>query len=343
MSARARCRCVARVRPQGVPRPVADPAGGVFFLAAFGLVIAGYWRRGALVHRHRRRRRGGAAACAHRRPGRPAGGAQQGHRLRHHGDGQRRRALHRLRPSTRWAPARLICPPGKLARRASFAYGGGMTGLRERKKLDTRRALSDAALQLAFEARPRHRDARSDRRPGGRVVADVQQLLHGQVRGAGLPPDRTPAAQHRPAAGATRRRAAVDVDHRRPCWNRSRTTCATAGGRREQDAEPQGTRRDPKAVDATGDPRRGVTRRLFDEWLEAIAERTGTDPARDMYPRLVAAVVRAVGDAATETYVASRPARCRSPPCCARRSPKSPQDCPSRPSRRGARNDRRNR
>ncbi|MGZ6779191.1 MAG: TetR family transcriptional regulator, partial [Mycobacterium sp.] len=26
-----------------------------------------------------------------------------------------------------------------------------MTGLRERKKLDTRRALSDAALKLAFE------------------------------------------------------------------------------------------------------------------------------------------------------------------------------------------------
>jgi MftR C-terminal domain len=44
--------------------------------------------------------------------------------------------------------------------------------------------------------------------------------------------------------------------------------------------------------------RNAVSNELFDEWVEAIAERTGTDPARDMYPRLVAAVVRAVGDAA---------------------------------------------
>jgi hypothetical protein len=38
-----------------------------------------------------------------------------------------------------------------------------------------------------------------------------------------------------------------------------------------------------------------------------VAERTGTDPEVDMYPRLVAAVVRAVGDAATEMYVRADP------------------------------------
>ena len=52
--------------------------------------------------------------------------------------------------------------------------------------------------------------------------------------------------------------------------------------------------------------RNAVSRELFDEWLEAIAEQPH-DPARDMYPRLVAAVVRAVGDAATETYVLADP------------------------------------
>ncbi|MDT5245985.1 MAG: hypothetical protein QOD36_3361, partial [Mycobacterium sp.] len=31
-------------------------------------------------------------------------------------------------------------------------------------------------------------------------------------------------------------------------------------------------------------------------------ERTGTDPARDMYPRLVTAVVRAIGETAMEAY-----------------------------------------
>ena len=33
--------------------------------------------------------------------------------------------------------------------------------------------------------------------------------------------------------------------------------------------------------------RDAANKELFDEWLEVIAERTGTDPERDMYPRLV--------------------------------------------------------
>jgi hypothetical protein len=49
--------------------------------------------------------------------------------------------------------------------------------------------------------------------------------------------------------------------------------------------------------------RDAANKELFDEWLEVVAERTGTDPDRDIYPRLVTAVVRAVGDAATELYV----------------------------------------
>jgi hypothetical protein len=53
--------------------------------------------------------------------------------------------------------------------------------------------------------------------------------------------------------------------------------------------------------------RAAVTKGLFDEWVEVIAERTGTDPAHDMYPRLVAAVVRAVADAATEAYAIADP------------------------------------
>ena len=50
-----------------------------------------------------------------------------------------------------------------------------------------------------------------------------------------------------------------------------------------------------------------VHKELFDEWIVAIAERTGTDPDRDMYPRLVAAIIRAVGDAATDLYVRADP------------------------------------
>ncbi len=46
---------------------------------------------------------------------------------------------------------------------------------------------------------------------------------------------------------------------------------------------------------------------MAEEWVTAIAERTGTDPQRDMYPRLVAAVVRAVGDVAMDEYGISDP------------------------------------
>jgi hypothetical protein len=53
--------------------------------------------------------------------------------------------------------------------------------------------------------------------------------------------------------------------------------------------------------------RDAVAKELFDEWVEVIAKRTGTDAERDMYPRLVAASVRAVGDAATEAYVLADP------------------------------------
>ena len=55
--------------------------------------------------------------------------------------------------------------------------------------------------------------------------------------------------------------------------------------------------------------RDAANKELFDEWLEVVAERTGTDPDRDIYPRLVTAVVRAVGDAATELLRAGGSAR----------------------------------
>jgi hypothetical protein len=53
--------------------------------------------------------------------------------------------------------------------------------------------------------------------------------------------------------------------------------------------------------------RNAVPSQLLDEWIAAVAERTGTDPDRDLYPRLVVAVVRAIGDAAAEAYVRAEP------------------------------------
>jgi hypothetical protein len=50
-----------------------------------------------------------------------------------------------------------------------------------------------------------------------------------------------------------------------------------------------------------------VSSDLFDDWAAAIAERTGTDPDRDLYPRLVVAVARAVVDTAMEAYATAEP------------------------------------
>jgi hypothetical protein len=55
------------------------------------------------------------------------------------------------------------------------------------------------------------------------------------------------------------------------------------------------------------DLRAALTKDLFADWVEAIAQRTGTDPVRDMYPRLVAAVIRVVGETAMEAYANADP------------------------------------
>ena len=53
--------------------------------------------------------------------------------------------------------------------------------------------------------------------------------------------------------------------------------------------------------------RNALAKDLMAEWIDAIAERTGTDPVRDMYPRLVGASIRAVAEAAMDTYIAADP------------------------------------
>ena len=96
------------------------------------------------------------------------------------------------------------------------------------------------------------------------------------------------APQHRRAAAASRRRAAVDVDHRGRAGAAGRRLSGRRGDEnrmpsRDELAEVRKLLMRPEIRDA-------VSKELFDEWVEVIAERTGTDPDRDMYPRLVAAV-----------------------------------------------------
>jgi AcrR family transcriptional regulator len=180
-----------------------------------------------------------------------------------------------------------------------------MTGLRERKKADTRRALSDAALRLAFE----HgfdgvtREAIADL--AGVSLRTFNNYFTGKYE----------ALAYRQTE---RLRRSIEVLRSRPVDEPLWTSITEAvlapmeedfrdaGGdenklpSRQELAEVRKMLFRPEIRDA-------VSRDLFDEWREVIAERTGTDAERDMYPRLVTSVIRAVGDAAMDVYAAADP------------------------------------
>ena len=180
-----------------------------------------------------------------------------------------------------------------------------MTGLRERKKADTRRALSDAALKLAFERGfdTVTREAIADL--AGVSLRTFNNYFTGKYEALAY----RQTERLRRSIALLRQRPADE-----PLWTSITEAVLEPLEADFRDADSEENRIPSRTELAEirklllrPEIRDAVSKELFDEWLEAIAERTGTDPARDMYPRLVAAVVRAVGDAATDTYVMADP------------------------------------
>lgn len=180
-----------------------------------------------------------------------------------------------------------------------------MTGLRERKKADTRRALSDAALRLAFE-----RGLENVTREDVATMAGVslrtftnyfsgkyEALAYRQTerlrRSVALLRER-PADEPLWAAITHAVLEPLEADFGDVYGDENR-----APSRREL-VEVRKLLMQPQV-------RNSVPQHLFDEFLHVIAERTGTDPERDLYPRLVMSVVRAVGDAAADAYAQADP------------------------------------
>lgn len=176
-------------------------------------------------------------------------------------------------------------------------------GLRARKKADTRKALSDAALQLAidndFENVTREaiaaRAGVSLRTFTNYFAGKYEALAHWQ---------------------SERMRCSIDELRSRPADEALWTSITAAVLKPLQDHATVGTasrligRADFVEVRKfllSTRVRNAMPKDLFDEWVVAIAERTGTDPGHDMYPRLVASVIRAVGDAAADTYATAGP------------------------------------
>lgn len=174
-------------------------------------------------------------------------------------------------------------------------------GLRERKKADTRRALSDAALNLAFERGLDNVTREEIANLAGVSLRTFNNYFAGKYE----------ALAYRQTERMRRSLAALRQRPRdEPLWT-SITHAVLAPLQEDMSDEDLIPSRqelvEVRKLLMNPQVRKALPQQLFDEWLEVIAERTGTDPERDLYPRLVVAVVRAVGDAAAETYVRADP------------------------------------
>jgi AcrR family transcriptional regulator len=183
-----------------------------------------------------------------------------------------------------------------------FAYGGHVTGLRERKKADTRRALSDAALKLAFE-----RGLDSVTREDIADVAGVSlRTFNNYFTGKYEAIAYRQIERIRRSTVLLRQRPADE-----PLWT-SITEAVLEPLETEAvtDLIPsRGQVADIRKLLLTGEVRDVMAKEVFADCIDVIAERTGTDPVNDLYPRLVAAVVRAVVQAAMDAYATADPPR----------------------------------
>jgi AcrR family transcriptional regulator len=180
-----------------------------------------------------------------------------------------------------------------------------MTGLRERKKADTRRALSDAALNLAFEHGMENVTREHIASLAGVSLRTFNNYFSGKYEALAY----RQAERVRRSIAVLRQRPSDE-----PLW-----TAITHAVLEPLEADFGDVKGDENRAPSRQvlvevrklvlhpQVRNSVPQQLFDEFLQVIAERTGTDPDRDLYPRLVMAVVRAVGDAAAEAYVRADP------------------------------------
>jgi AcrR family transcriptional regulator len=178
--------------------------------------------------------------------------------------------------------------------------GDHAVGLRERKKLDTRMALSDAALELAFE---RGLDNVTRDEIAARTGVSVRTFTNYFA-------NKYEAVAYRQIERV--RRSLIALRHRppqEPLWT-SITEAVLEPLERDGLADVLPTPRQlavAREVLESPEARLAVSKEVFVDWVDVIAERTHTDPVHDIYPRLVAAMVRAVAEAAMDAYVHADP------------------------------------
>jgi AcrR family transcriptional regulator len=173
-------------------------------------------------------------------------------------------------------------------------------GLRERKKLGTRWALSDAALELALERGLENVTREDIANRAGVSLRTFNNYFTGKYEAVAF----RQIYRTRQSLAAFRERPADE-----PLWSaitEAMLQPLEAEGAADMRPSP-GELAVIRELLSARDLRAAMTRELFADWVDAIAERTETDPARDMYPRLVAAVIRVVGETAMEVYAYADP------------------------------------
>ena len=175
-------------------------------------------------------------------------------------------------------------------------------GLRERKKADTRRALSDAAMELAFEVGLDNVTREDIANRAGVSLRTFTNYFAGKHEAIAY----RQLDRIRSSIVLLRARPADE-----PLW-----AAITEALLEPLESEGVGknlpTRKqlvDLRKLLLEPGIRAALTKELFDDWVDAIAERTGTDPVADMYPRLVAAVMRSVVETAMDAYATADPPR----------------------------------
>ncbi len=173
-------------------------------------------------------------------------------------------------------------------------------GLRERKKLDTRMALSDAALILMFE-----------RGLDNVVREDIAAQAGVSVRTfTNYFANKYEALAYRQIE---RMRRTVEELRARPAgeplWEA--VTAAVLAPLLADGVNRRPPTREQLAeaakLTAVPEVHAAFTREVTGDLVAAVAERTGTDAERDLYPRLVAGAVVVAYQAAIEVYIRAEP------------------------------------
>ncbi|MGY4710306.1 TetR/AcrR family transcriptional regulator [Mycolicibacterium sp. CBM1] len=173
-------------------------------------------------------------------------------------------------------------------------------GLRERRKAETRRALSDAALALTVE----------------RGIGNVTREAIAERAGVSLRTFNNYFAGKYEAVAyrqMERMRRSITVFRERPAdeplWTAiTESVLEPLLTEMGEDYAPTRQQLDQLVeLSMAVEVRNALAKDLMAEWVQAIADRTGTDPVRDMYPLLVGASIRGVAEAAMDTYLAADP------------------------------------